>query len=33
MIAIETDVTCEVRVFVLGDSKCSNADDLPVMDG
>ena len=32
-IAIETDVTCEVRVFVLGDSKCSVADDLAVMDG
>ena len=32
-LAIETDATCEVRVFVLGDSKCSVADDLAVMDG
>ena len=32
-LAIETDVTCEVRVFVLGDSKCSVADDLAVIDG
>lgn len=31
--AIQTDVTCRVRVFVLGDSKCSVADDLAFVDG
>ena len=32
-LAIETDVTCEVRVFVLGDSKCSKSSNMPSMDG
>ncbi len=32
-LAIETDETCQVKVFVLGSSTCSAADDLTSMAG
>lgn len=33
VLAIQTDPTCLVRIYVLGDSQCSNARQLAVMDG
>ena len=33
VLAIETDGSCAVRVFVLGDSQCSQVEDLAVVQG
>ncbi len=33
VMAIETDGSCAVRVFVLGDSQCSQVEDLAVVQG
>ena len=32
-IAIETDASCLVRIYVLGDTACSVADKLTIVDG
>ena len=33
VVAVETDGSCAVRLFVLGDSQCSQVEDLAVVQG
>jgi len=33
VVTIETDPTCRVRIYVLGDEKCSHVNRLAVVDG
>lgn len=32
VLAVQTDPTCAVRIYVLGDPACSNAEELAVVD-